>query len=163
MALLKAFTNRLARSTVGNAIGKVVRVVKDGAKKLRSKVRGKRRHVPERLPSKKPLVGLTVPRNQASRQFRPDLKPGTYVYVQDAAGIVYVVPNAPGAHPGVLGNGLSATGAGEITVGIDGVITEVNNISYTFQFGGGTLTQVVAALKATGARIAPNAVKPFEH
>lgn len=45
----------------------------------------------------------------------------------------------------------------------NGVITELNNISYTFQFGGETLQQVAAALQSAGAKIAPNAIKPWTH
>lgn len=43
------------------------------------------------------------------------------------------------------------------------MITEINNISYTFRFPGETLRQVAAALKAAGAKIAPTAIKPWTH
>jgi hypothetical protein len=103
------------------------------------------------------------PQSPLSRPFSTDLEPGTYVYVQDANGVVRVVPNAPSAHPTVLGSGQPAAAAGELTVGPGGVITELNNISYTFQFGGDVLTQVAAAIEQVGATIAPNAIKPFTH
>ncbi len=90
-------------------------------------------------------------------------KPGTYVFVRDADGVIHVVPDGPGLHPTVLGSGQAASAAGEITVCSGGVISEINNISYTFQFGSDVLPGVKAALEQMGFRVAPNAIKPWTH
>jgi hypothetical protein len=65
-------------------------------------------------------------------------------------------------HPQVLGGAQPAAGAGELTVEAGGVITEINNLSGTFQFGPETLVPVLAALTKQGATIAPDAAQPFD-
>lgn len=85
------------------------------------------------------------------------------MFLRDADGVIHVVPDGPGLHPTVLGNGQAASAAGEITIGPDGVISEINNISYTFQFGADVLPSVKIALEKHGFRVAPNAIKPFTH
>src|SRR5262245_21066766 len=58
------------------------------------------------LPTRPPLDPFPYPRHPDSRPFGPDLTPGSYVFVQDAAGIVQVVPETEGhLHPKVLGGG----------------------------------------------------------
>ena len=116
-----------------------------------------------KLPTKPPLVGGKPPQNPQSQPFTPGLEPGTYVYVQAADGTIYVAPNAPGAHPSVLGGGQPAAAAGELTIAPGGVITEVNNISYTFQFTAEVLPQVAETLRQAGATVAPGAIRPFVH
>jgi hypothetical protein len=63
----------------------------------------------------------------------------------------------------VLDGVQSAVAAGELTDGPGDVITELNNISYTFQFRGDVLPQVASALRQARATIAKNAIEPFEH
>ncbi|NLE38417.1 MAG: RHS repeat-associated core domain-containing protein, partial [Pirellulaceae bacterium] len=115
------------------------------------------------LPTKPPLVGQGVPKNPASVPLGPKVKPGTYVYVQDGSGVVHVVPNGQHLHPTVLGGGQPGAAAGELVVGRGGVVTEINNISYTFQFGQEVLPGVRDAVLRQGFRVAPDAIKPFTH
>lgn len=85
------------------------------------------------------------------------------MFVRDADGVIHVVPNGPGLHPTVLGNGRAASAAGEVTIGPNGVVTEINNISYTFQFGSDVLPGVRAALEKLGLNVVDDAIKPFTH
>jgi hypothetical protein len=62
------------------------------------------------------------------------LQSGTYVYVQDADGVVWIVEDGVHRHPKVLGGAQPATAAGELIMQ-NGVVIEVNNVSGTFQFG----------------------------
>jgi hypothetical protein len=71
------------------------------------------------------------------------------------------VPNGDHLHPTVLGGGRSAAAAGEITIGRNGMVTEINNISFTFQHGAETLPGVRAALEKSGLQCAPDSIKPF--
>src|SRR5207237_758989 len=81
---------------------------------------------------------------------------GTYAYVQAPNGQVVVGPAQGHVHPGILGNGMPAAGAGEIIVQ-DSVVTEVNNISFTFQFGGRSLLNVLRACEIRGGRVSAKA------
>ncbi len=91
----------------------------------------------------------------------PELEPGAYVYVQDADGVVWVAPDGPHMHPQILGGARPAAGAGELSVEAGGVVTEVNNLSGTFQCGPDTLAQVIQALEKQGAMVRPDAAQPF--
>jgi len=114
------------------------------------------------LPTKPQEPGVpNYPRHTQSAPVSQQTKPGSYVYVQDANGVVHVVPNGPHLHPTVLGNGQRAAAAGEIVIDSKGVVTEINNISYTFQWGEETLPGVQSALEALGIKVAPDAIKPF--
>ena len=59
---------------------------------------------------------------------------GQYVYVVDDSETVFVVPDGPHRHPQVLGRGLQALYAGEVALNKSGWVTELNNLSGTFQF-----------------------------
>jgi hypothetical protein len=107
----------------------------------------------------RPGAGIQPPNPQA-RMFGPNLPDGTYAYVQAPNGQVVVGPAQGHVHPGILGNGMPAAGAGQITVQ-GGVVTMVDNVSGTFQFGPGTLPNVVRALELQGGTVAPNAAQPF--
>jgi hypothetical protein len=110
------------------------------------------------------LPGVPIlAKNPLSAPISRATKPGTYVFVRDADGFIHIVPDGPGLHPTVLGNGQAASAAGEITIRPGGVISEINNISYTFQFGAYVLPSVKAALQQMGFKVAPNAIKPFTH
>lgn len=116
------------------------------------------------LPTKPQVDGVpTLPRSPSSAPISSSTKPGTYVFVRDADGVIHVVPDGPGLHPTVLGDGKAASAAGEITIGSDGVVKEINNISYTFQFDADILPGVKAALERLGLSVADDAVKPFSH
>ncbi|HEX4147203.1 MAG TPA: hypothetical protein VHY91_27145 [Pirellulales bacterium] len=117
-----------------------------------------------RLPTKPQAPGaLPAQKNRASVPLSPSTPPGNYVYVQDADGVVNVVPNGPGLHPTVLGGGRPAAAAGEIVIGSNGVVTEINNISFTFQHGADVLPGVEAAVRRQGLAVAPDALKPYNH
>jgi hypothetical protein len=58
---------------------------------------------------------------------------------------------------------MPAAGAGEITIGPNGVVTEVNNISGTFRFDGRELPNVIRAIQIQGGTVAPNAGRVFEN
>jgi len=114
--------------------------------------------LPVKLPH--PEAGV-YPKNPLSTPISKGTKPGTYVYVQDENGIVHIVPNGNHLHPTVLGGGRSAAAAGEITIGLNGVVTEINNISFTFQHGAETLPGVRSALEKSGLQCTPDSIKPF--
>jgi hypothetical protein len=116
-----------------------------------------------KLPTKPPLVGRTTTRSPNSTILAPGVKPGKYVYVQDANGVVHIAPNAPSAHPAVLGEGQPAAAAGEIVIGPDNIVIEINNISYSFQHDAQVLPLVRNAIEQQGLTVAPNALKPFQH
>jgi hypothetical protein len=65
------------------------------------------------LPVRPPLDPFPYARDPSCRPFGPDLAPGAYVFVQDGAGVVYVLPETEGhLHPRVLGGGAPAAAAG---------------------------------------------------
>src|SRR5947209_13856957 len=99
------------------------------------------------LPTRPPLDRLPYDRHSDSRPYSPDLPPGLYVFVQDAAGVVFVLPETDGhLHPKVLGGGHPAAAAGGLKVAAGGVIVEIDNYSGTFQFWPELFAQVREAL-----------------
>jgi hypothetical protein len=118
---------------------------------------------PDKLPVKQQQPGVPVyGKNPFSAPATSTIPPGRYVYVQDADGVVHLVPDGSHLHPTVLGGGRSAAAAGEITIGPNGVVTEINNISYTFQHGPHTLPGVKSALEKAGLKCDPNSIVPYE-
>jgi len=116
-----------------------------------------------RLPTKPQHPDVpNYPKSPHSKPVTLSTKPGEYVFVQDADGVVHAVPQAPHAHPTVLGGGEPAAAAGEITIGPNGVVTEINNISGTFQHDASVLPGVKNALEGGGFKVAPDAIKPFQ-
>jgi hypothetical protein len=114
------------------------------------------------LPIRPPLDPFPYPRHPDSQPFGPGLPPGSYVFVQDAAGIVHVVPETAGhLHPKVLGSGESAAAAGGLRIGSTGVVEEIDNFSGTFQFGLEIFPQVRDALVRQSATVADDAERPF--
>src|SRR4051794_20059626 len=73
------------------------------------------------------------PRHAESRVFSPTTPAGVYVYVQDCAGVVWIAPDGFHMHPRVLGRARPVVGAGEVTLGDDGEVLSINNLSGTFQ------------------------------
>jgi hypothetical protein len=116
------------------------------------------------LPTRPPLDPFSCPRHPDSRPFGPGLPPGSYVFVQDAAGIVHVVPETAGhLHPKVLGGGEPAAAAGGMRVGPTGVVEEIDNFSGTFQFGSEIFPQVRDAIVRQGEVVADDADRPFTY
>jgi hypothetical protein len=112
------------------------------------------------LPTKPPGDPYPYERLPDSRPFDSSLEMGTYVYVQDAEGTVWIAEDGIHRHPKLLGGAQPAAAAGELVVD-HGVIVEVNNVSGTFQFGPETLPQVIEALQRQGGTIDPDAARPF--
>jgi hypothetical protein len=84
--------------------------------------------------------------------------------VQDASGIVYVVPETEGhLHPRILGGATAVAAAGGLKIGPDGVIVEIDNYSGTFQFGPEVFPQVREALTRQGGIVAPDADRPLPY
>jgi hypothetical protein len=109
-----------------------------------------------------PGAGI-YPKNPLSRPITLETPPGTYVFVQDADGVVHVAPDGPHLHPTVLGNGQEAAAAGEIVIGPNNVVTELNNISFTFQHDADVLKSVRAALQQIGFKVPSDGITPFEY
>jgi hypothetical protein len=115
-----------------------------------------------KLPVKRQLPGAgKFPKDPRSKPVTGPLDPGEYVYVQDADGVVNVLPQGDHIHPKVLGGGQPAAAAGEIIVDANGVVTEINNISGTFQHEACVLGAVKTALEKAGLKVAADALKPF--
>lgn len=116
------------------------------------------------LPVKPPLDRFPYPRHPGSRAYAPDLPAGQYVFVQDADGTVWVLPETEGhLHPKVLGGAEPAAAAGGLLAGPNGVILEIDNYSGSFQFGPDSLPRVKAALAAQGADTTATREVPFEY
>src|SRR5437016_7242177 len=103
------------------------------------------------LPTRPPRDRVPYDRHADSRPYSPDLPPGLYVFVQDAAGVVFVLPETAGhLHPKVLGGGQPAAAAGGLKVAAGGVIVEIDKYSGTFQFGPEIFPQVREGLGRQG-------------
>lgn len=110
---------------------------------------------------KRPLDRTPYPRHPDSRPIGVDLADGLYVYVQDGAGTVHVLPDGPHRHPHVLGHALPARYAGDLTIE-NGRIKDLTNLSGTFQFDDPKgLLEVTEALEKAGFTIEPGAVRLF--
>jgi hypothetical protein len=110
---------------------------------------------------KKPLDPHPYPRDPRSRLFGPDLSDGGYVYVQDGQGEIWVLPDGPHMHPRILGLGLPAEYAGDLSVKNRRII-DVTNLSGTFQCDDPDgLLAVADRLIACGAVLVPGAVRFF--
>ncbi len=82
---------------------------------------------------KLPLDPFPYKRDSRSRRISHDLADGIYVYVQDLAGDVYVLPDEGHVHAKVLGHGAPALYAGDLQM-VSGKIIDITNLSGTFQF-----------------------------
>src|SRR5688572_24878278 len=103
---------------------------------------------------KPPLDPTPHPRDPHSRPVAAGLADGGYAYVRDDCGVVHVVPDGPHVHPKVLGGGLPAMYAGDMTVR-RGKVVDLTNLSGTFQFDDEEgLRDVAAELRKQGLRIA---------
>lgn len=82
---------------------------------------------------KDPLDPTPCPKDPQSRPVTAPLPDGGYAYVRDGAGTIHVVPDGPHVHPAILGDGLPAMYAGDITIR-RGRVADLTNLSGTFQF-----------------------------
>jgi len=113
------------------------------------------------LPTWKPKDRYPYARHPESRPCSVTIESGDYVYVQDADGIIWVARNAPHQHPKVLGGAQSAAAAGELVIGDQGRVVEVNNLSGTFRLGPETLDAVVQALRDLGLEVPEDSIKRY--
>ena len=98
------------------------------------------------------------PRSQPVNANVPD---GNYVYVRAVNGTVYILPDGPHMHPKVLGGGLPALYAGDMTVR-GGRVVDLTNLSGTFQFDDEDgLREVAAELRRQGLQVEVDAVRFF--
>jgi len=108
-----------------------------------------------------PLDLTPYARSASTRLLGPGEQDGTYVFVQDIWGNVWIADNGPHMHPQVLGNATPVASAGEITIQ-DGVVSEINNISGTFRPDASTLNRVQGAAEMQGMVVNPGAIQPFQ-
>jgi len=86
---------------------------------------------------------------------------GGYAYVRDTNGVVRVVPDGQHVHPAILGGGLPAWYAGDMTVR-GGEVVDLTSLSGTFQFDDEAgLRDVASTLRKQGLTIKPGAVRFF--
>src|SRR5262245_21341837 len=110
---------------------------------------------------KQPLDPHPYLRDPRSRLFGLDLTDGGYVYVQDAQGEIWVLPDGPHLHPRTRGAPLPVQYAGDFTIR-GGRIIDVTNLSGTFQCDDPDgLLAVLNRLIALGAVVVPGAVRFF--
>lgn len=82
--------------------------------------------------------------------------------MQDCAGVLWLGPDGPHMHPKLLGGARPAVAAGELTLGNDGEVLSVNNLSGTFGCAADSLFAVVGAIIVQGGRCSADAVSPYE-
>ncbi len=110
---------------------------------------------------KYPLDPTPYPQDPRSRSADASLPDGGYVYVQDLKGTIHVLPDGPHLHPKVLGGGLAAQYAGDMTVR-GGRVVDLTNLSGTFRFGDEDgLRSMAAELRQRGLVVEPGAVRFF--
>lgn len=81
--------------------------------------------------------------------------------MRDGAGTVWVLPDGPHVHPLVLGGGLPAMYAGDMTVR-GGRVVDLTNLSGTFQFDDERgLLDVAAEVRRQGLTVEAGAVRFF--
>jgi hypothetical protein len=100
---------------------------------------------------KKPLDRRPYPQSTDSRPLGIGEQVGRFVYVVDLQDTIHVAPDAPHAHPRVLGLAQEALHAGEIAINQPGHVVEITNLSGTFQFSDrGSLCCVATHLRRIG-------------
>jgi hypothetical protein len=113
------------------------------------------------MPLKLPRDRTPYPRDPRSHPISVSTPDGSYVYVEDERGVVWVLPDEGHVHPKVLGGARRAKYAGDLTIE-DGKIKDVTNLSGTFRFASRRgLRQVAAQLRAAGLRVMPGALRFF--
>ena len=112
-------------------------------------------------PLKSPLDPTPYPTDPRSGPAGPGLPDGGYVYVRGANGMVQVLPDGPHLHPKVLGRGLPAMYAGDMTVR-GGRVVDLTNLSGTFQFDDEDgLREVATELRQQGLVVELGAIRFF--
>jgi len=101
-------------------------------------------------------------RHEQSAPFSASLPAGVYVYVQDCAGVVWVAPDGFHRHPRVLGGARPAVAAGELTIGENGEVLSINNLSGTFQCAPDCLLLVVGGIVSQGGKVVASAISRYE-
>ena len=110
---------------------------------------------------KAPLDPTPHPQDPRSRLIDASIADGTYVYVRDVTGTVYVLPDGPLLRPKVLGGGRPAMYAGDLTIR-GGKVCDLTNLSGTFQFDDEAGLRAVAdELRRQGLVIEKGAVRFF--
>jgi hypothetical protein len=110
---------------------------------------------------KSPLDSTPYPRDPRSQPIGPATEDGSYVFVRDANGIVYVLPDGPHMHPRVLGSASPAMYAGDLTIE-GGRVTDLTNLSGTFEFDDEAgLLEVAEQIRAQGMRVEAGAIRFF--
>ena len=115
----------------------------------------------QQSPLRPPLDPFPYPQDPRSRRADATLPDGLYAYVQDEHGIVHVVPDGNHVHPKILGQARPAKYAGDFAL-VGGVVTDITNLSGTFQFDDETgLLDVIAQFQRQGLSVAPGAGRIF--
>ena len=110
---------------------------------------------------KLPLDKTPYPQDPRSTPINRNLPDGLYVFVQDLQGVVHVVPDGPHMHAKVLGGGQPALYAGDLTIE-DGKVTDLTNLSGTFQFDDQAgLRAVAEQIRLQGLEVEVGAVRFF--
>jgi hypothetical protein len=108
-----------------------------------------------------PLDPTPYARDLRSHPIDATVADGGYVYVQDGNGTVHVLPDGPHLHPKILGGGLPAAYAGDLTIR-GGRVADLTNLSGTFQFDDEDgLREVAAELRRQGLVVEPGALRFF--
>jgi len=101
------------------------------------------------------------PADSRSQPIDSTVLDGSYVYVQDISGIIRIVPDGQHMHPRVLGGGLPAKYAGDMTIR-GGRVVDITNLSGTFQFDDEDgLREIALELREQGLIVAVGAVRIF--
>lgn len=110
---------------------------------------------------KVPKDPFPYPRDPRSRPLDASSPDGGYVYVRDASGVVWCLPDGPHLHPMVLGGGVAALYAGDLTLR-SAKVMDVPNLSGTFQFDDEDgLRDVAKQLRRQGLDVERGAVRFF--
>jgi hypothetical protein len=110
---------------------------------------------------KAPRDTTPYPRDPRSTPIAPGIADGGYVYAQDSSGVVHVLPDGPHLHPKILGGGLPAAYAGDLTIR-GGKVWDLTNLSGTFQFDEEAgLRAVARQIRQQGVDVEPGAVRFF--
>ncbi len=112
---------------------------------------------------KYPLDNRKYERDAGSQPMSIHVQDGCYVFVRDVDGVIYVLRDGPHKHPAVLGGGMPAMYAGDLTKRGNS-ITDLTNLSGTFQFDDAAgLLAVAELLEASGLIVQAGAVRLFSH
>lgn len=101
-------------------------------------------------------------RHEQVVRFSAPIAAGVYVFVQDCSGVVWVGPDGPHMHPRVLGGSRPAVAAGELTLGQNGEVLSINNLSGTFQCAPDCLLVAVGGIIAQGGHCSGDAISRYE-